>query len=85
MLYSVQPRYIGKNISKYLVVNSGKKFLIMSKKSATDALKTSKGVIQKTTEATGNLVIKFLVKLEEFQKIDNKIVQRQLQMSMIKK
>ena len=31
MLYSVQPRYIGKNISKYLVVNSGKKFLIMSK------------------------------------------------------
>ena len=39
------------------MVNTGKKFLIMLKKSATDAIKTfSKRVIQKTAEATGDLI-----------------------------
>ena len=39
------------------MVNTAKNFLIMLKKSATDALKTSsKRVIQKTAEATGGLI-----------------------------
>ena len=39
------------------MVNTAKNFLIMLKKSATDALKTSsKRVIQKTAETTGDLI-----------------------------
>ena len=39
------------------MVNTAKNFLIILKKSATDTLKTSsKRVIQKTVEATGDLV-----------------------------
>ena len=53
---------IGKNISKNLSVKYSRKLLNHAKKSAADALKTSsKKVIQKTAETTGDL-------------IDNKIV-----------
>ena len=70
---------IGKNISKNLSGKYSQKLLDHSKKSATDALKTSsKRVIQKTAEATGDLIgNKFLIVLQKFHKIHNKIIQRQ--------
>ena len=47
---------IGKNVSKTLSSNNSQKLLDHAKKSATDAFKTSsKGVIQKIAEATGNI------------------------------
>ena len=55
---------VGKNISKYLSGNYSQKPLHHAKQSATDALKTTtKGVIQKTPEATGDLIdtLKFLI------------------------
>ena len=47
---------IGKNISKTLSSKNSRKLLDHAKKSATDAFKTSsKGVIQRIAEATGNI------------------------------
>ena len=77
---------IGKNISKTLSGKYSQKFLDQAKKSAIDALKTSsKIVIQKTADAAGDfcLVIKLLIKIWGFQKIHNRIIQKQLQMCMI--
>ena len=49
---------IGKNISKNLSGKYSEKLLDHGKKSATDALKTSsKRVIQKIAEATGDLIL----------------------------
>ena len=46
-----------KNIGKYLSNKNDQKFLDSAKKSTTDAIKTaSKKAIQKTAEATGNLI-----------------------------
>ena len=85
----------GKNTSKSL---SGKyslgmlairqKLIDHTKQSATDALKTSsKRVIQNTEEATVILIGNKIANKEamEVSKIYNRIIQRQLQMSMIKK
>ena len=47
---------IGKNISKNLSGKDSQKRLDHAKQSATDAIKTSKRVIQKTAEAIGDLV-----------------------------
>ena len=48
---------IGKNISKSLSSKYNQKLLDHAKKSATDALEiASKGAIQKTSEATGDLI-----------------------------
>ena len=48
---------IGKNISKNLIGKYGQKPLDHAKQSAADAIKTSsKRVIQKTAEATGDLI-----------------------------
>ena len=48
---------IGKSISKNLIGKYGQKPLDHAKQSATDAIKTSsKRVIQKTAEATGDLI-----------------------------
>ena len=78
---------IGKNISKNLSCKHSQKFLDHAKKSATDALKTaSKRTIQKTAAATVDLIgKKLLIKSQKFQTIHKKIIQRQLQISMIKK
>ena len=85
---------IGKNISKNFSSKCGPgmlaarlKLLDHAKKSATDALKTSsKRVIQKIAEATGDLIgNKIANQIMGLQKIYNKIIQVQLQMSMIKK
>ena len=66
-------KHFGKNIYR-------QKHLDHAKQPATDALKTSsKRVLQKT------LVIKLLIELQKFQKIHNKINQRQLQICMIMK
>ena len=46
---------IGKNISKYLIGTCSQKLLDHAKKSPTDVRNTSKRVIQKTPETTGNL------------------------------
>ena len=68
MHYSIEPRerrYVkgygflsfAKNISRNLISKYGQKLVDTAKKSATDALKTaSKRAIQKTAEATGDLV-----------------------------
>ena len=55
------------------MVNTAKNFLIILKKSATDTLKTSsKRVIQKTVEATGDLAgNKITNKITKFQKLHN--------------
>ena len=45
-----------KNIGKNLNSKCGLKFLDHAKQSATDAIKTAKRVIQKTVEATGDLI-----------------------------
>ena len=47
---------IGKNISKNLSGKDSQKRLDHAKQSATDAIETSKRVIQKTAEAIGDLV-----------------------------
>ena len=77
---AVKGKHIAKNISKNLSSNYSQKLLDHAKKSATDSLETSsKRVIQKTGEATGDwLVIQLLIKLCRFQKIHNKIIQKQL-------
>ena len=55
---------IGKNKSKNVSSKYGQKRLDHSKQSATDAIKTSKGAIQKSTaEATDYLEIKLLIQL----------------------
>ena len=77
---------IGKNISKNLSGKYSQKLLDHAKRSATDAFKTSlKSIIQKTAELVIWVVIKSLAKLQKYPKIHSKIIQRQLQMSMIKK
>ena len=76
---------IGKNISKNLRGKYSQNFLDHAKQSAAGALKSdSKRVIQKTAETTDDLM-KLLTKSQKFQKVHNKIIQRQLQMRMIKK
>ena len=67
---------IGKNISKSLSGKYSQKALDHGKKSPTDALKTSsKRVIQKTAEATGDLIgNKIVNKIKKFQSIHNKII-----------
>ena len=53
------------------------------KQSETDVLMH---LIQKTPAVTGNLIDnKVLIKLQESEKLHNRVIQKQLQMSMIKK
>ena len=60
---------IGKNISKDLKGKYRQKLLDYAKQSATDAFKTtSKRVIQKTAEATGDLIGKKIADTVELQK-----------------
>ena len=58
---------VGKSISKTLSIKYSQKLLDHAKQSATDALKTtSKRAIQKTAEATGDLmVIELLLKSQK--------------------
>ena len=78
---------IGKNISKSLSSKYGEKRNDHAKTPATDALKTSwKRVIKRQRKQPVIwLATKLLINSQMFQKIHNKILQRQLQMSMIKK
>ena len=75
MRYSIEPRdrihvkgygflSFAKNMGKSLSNKCGQKLIHSAKKSTTDAIKTaSKTIIQKTAEATGDLlVIKLLIK-----------------------
>ena len=75
---------IGKNISKNLSGKSAKNHV---QQFATDAFKNaSKRAILKTAEATGDfLVMSLLIKLGAFKKIHNRIIHKQLQISIIKK
>ena len=64
------------------------KLLDHIKQSATDALKTvSKGSIRKTAEVTGDLMATSLTMLvlRKCWKLHHRIIQKQLQISMIKK
>ena len=67
--------------------NTAKKPLDYAKQPATDALKTSsKSVIQKTAEATDDLVgIEIANRITKSQKVHYRLIQEQLQMSMLKK
>ena len=70
----------GEDISKNLSSKYGQKLIDHAKQSAYDALKTaSKKVIQKTAEATGDLIVeKFLIKLQEPQKLHQRVIQKQI-------
>ena len=74
-------------LSQSLIGKYNQKHFGHAKQSATDALKTSsKRFIQKTAEGTSDLVgNKIANKITKFQKIHDKIFQKQLKMSMIKK
>ena len=94
LLLKIWVKTSGKNTSKSLsakytlgMLAIRQKLIDHTKQSATDALKTSsKRVIQKTAEATGILIgNKIANKTMEVSKIYNRIIHRQLQMSMIKK
>ena len=78
---------IGKNISKNVSRKYGKNRLDHAKKSPTVALNTtSKWVIEKTAEATGGFIgNKVATRITKFHKIQTKIIQKQLQISMVKK
>ena len=78
MRYSVQPRD--------RIFLKGYGFCLdQAKTSATNAFTTaSKRLIQKTAEATVDF-IKLLIEFQMSQKLQNRIIQKQLQMNMIKK
>ena len=83
-------KIIAKNISKNLRGKCSQKPLGHAKQSATDAFKTAikRAIEEKRKQLVIWFVIKFLTKLQKFQKLYNKIIQLQLsmlQMSMIKK
>ena len=77
----------GKNISTDLNGKYSQKPLDHTKQPATDALKTSsKSVIQKTAEATDDLVgIEIANRITKSQKVHYRLIQEQLQMNMLKK
>ena len=80
---------IGENISKNLSCKYSQTIILdHAKQSATDAFNTTtKRVIQKTAEATGDLVGNKIANeiTGEFQKIHNKVIQKQLRMIIIRK
>ena len=85
---------IGKSISKSLSGRYSPGMLVMrqklldhAKKFTADALKaSSKRIIQKTAEATDDLISnKIAVQITKLQKIHNKLIQKQLEITMIKK
>ena len=78
---------ICKNISIILNGKYSQKLLHHAKQSATDAFKTvsTKKTIKKQQNQLMNwFIIKLLIELRGFQKIPHRIIQKQLQMSMIK-
>ena len=80
-------KIIGKNISKNQTSKYCQNFLDHAKKYTRGALKTSsKRFVQKTAKAAGDLIgNKIANKITKVPKIHNKIIQRQLQMSIINK
>ena len=82
---------MGKNISKSIIKSLNgtysQKRLDHTKQSATDAFKTaSKRAIQKTAETTGDLVCnKIANKITSVPENSQQIIQKQLQMRVIKK
>ena len=80
-------KIISKNGSKNLSNKYSQKLLDQAKQSATDALETSsKEVIQKTAEATGDLIgNKITDRTKKVHKIHNRIIQRQLQITTMQK
>ena len=79
---------IDKNISENLSRKYSQKLLDHTKTSSADVFKTiSKRSIQKTVRAAtvDSMITKLLIKSGKFKKTHNKIIQKQLQMSMIRK
>ena len=76
-----------KNMSQNLSGKYHQKLIDHARQPATDALKTtSKRVIQKTQKQLVIwLVMKLLIELQKSQKVHSRIIQKQLQMNMIKK
>ena len=77
----------GKTISKNLSRRYSQNLLDHAKESVKDALKiSSKRVIQKAAEATGDLIgNKTAIKITRLYQVYNKLIQKQLQTSMIMK
>ena len=86
-LLRILVKNIAKNVSKNLTSKYSQKLLDHDKGSATDTLKTtSKRVIQKTAEVPSYLTgHKIANKIRKVSKIHNKIFQRQLKTSFMKK
>ena len=78
---------IGQNMSKSLSSKNSQRFLDHDLQPATDAFKTSsKTVIQKTVEATGNLIgKKYLDKVARASKMSPKIMQKQVMKKYLEK
>ena len=86
---------IGENISNSFRGWYSQKILNHAKESATDVLKTtSKRMIQKTPQTTGDLIGNKIankitkiskIKLQKSQNLHDRIIQKQLQISIIKK
>ena len=74
-------RNIGKNISKTLSSKYSQKLIDHTKQSATDARKNaSKRALPKIAESAGALIgIKLLIQLQESQKINHRIIQKQIE------
>ena len=90
LLLKISVKNIGKNISKKSSNKYSQKLLDHAKQSATDTIKTtSKRVIQKIAEAIGDLIGNKIsgriTELQNYQKLRLRIIQKQLQMWMIKK
>ena len=81
----------GKNIAKTLIKNLSSNysqtFLDHAKQSATDVLETAtKRAVKKASETTDDFIFRnLLIKLQKPRKLCSRIIQKQLQMSMIKR
>ena len=76
---------IGENISKKLSGKHSACILAMRQKIFDHAKQSATNVLKTSSKRVILLVIKLLIKFQKFQKIDNKIIPKQLQMRMIKK
>ena len=77
----------GKNIAKTLIKNLSSNYSQTFLQSATDVLETAtKRAVKKASETTDDFIFRnLLIKLQKPRKLCSRIIQKQLQMSMIKR
>ena len=77
---------IGKDRSKHLSGNKSQKLVDHAEQPTADAFKiVSKRAIQKIAEVIGDLDIKLLIKLQESQKLQQEIIQKQMKKKYLQK